>query len=292
MNSSSLSKHPTFLLILGAIIISFSGVWVKLADVSPSSSAFYRVFFGFIFLVFFSYRSRDYRRYSFRHLFLPTLCGLLFALDLLCWHTSILFIGPGLATLLGNFQVFILAFIGIMLLKERFNLPLIFSIPLAITGLVLIIGTDWTKIDETSKTGIYFGLATAVLYSGYILSLKQLSATTKGRYYAMMIVSFFSSIILGVYIILSGDSFAIPNLKSFFSLAGLGLFSQCLGWVLIASSLPKNKASFAGLILLLQPTLAFVWDVLFFSRPTSLINWIGVTLVLFAIYLGMAAKQK
>jgi drug/metabolite transporter (DMT)-like permease len=42
----------------------------------------------------------------------------------------------------------------------------------------------------------------------------------------------------------------------------------------------------SGFILLLQPALAFVWDVLLFQRPTSLVNWAGVFIVLVAIYLG------
>jgi drug/metabolite transporter (DMT)-like permease len=45
------------------------------------------------------------------------------------------------------------------------------------------------------------------------------------------------------------------------------------------------------LILLLQPALAFVWDVLFFQRPTTLVNWLGVMLALAAIYLGMAGQS-
>ena len=41
-----------------------------------------------------------------------------------------------------------------------------------------------------------------------------------------------------------------------------------------------------GLILLLQPLLAVVWDVLFFARAFTLIEGIGALLVLLAIYLG------
>ena len=38
-------RHPDILQVLsGAFLISFSGIWVKLADVPPSTSAFYRVF--------------------------------------------------------------------------------------------------------------------------------------------------------------------------------------------------------------------------------------------------------
>ena len=54
----------------------------------------------------------------------------------------------------------------------------------------------------------------------------------------------------------------------------------------ISNALPKVCASLSSLILLLQPALAFVWDVLFFQRPTSIRNWVGLAVVLVAIYLG------
>ena len=84
----------------------------------------------------------------------------------------------------------------------------------------------------------------------------------------------------------TGDTFKIPDIQTFFALMALGLFSQVIGWILITNALPKIQASLFGFILLLQPALAFVWDVLFFQRPTSLINWIGVFIVLIAIYCG------
>jgi drug/metabolite transporter (DMT)-like permease len=90
----------------------------------------------------------------------------------------------------------------------------------------------------------------------------------------------------------AGDSFTIPDFKSLLSLLGLGLFSQTIGWVLIANALPKIRASFTGLILLLQPALAFIWDVLIFDRPTDLLNWTGVALTLAAIYMGLTGKAR
>jgi drug/metabolite transporter (DMT)-like permease len=72
----------------------------------------------------------------------------------------------------------------------------------------------------------------------------------------------------------------------------LGLFSQTIGWMLIANALPAILASVSGFILLLQPALAFVWDVLIFQRPTSLTNWAGVFIVLFAIYFGSVKPSQ
>ena len=69
------------------------------------------------------------------------------------------------------------------------------------------------------------------------------------------------------------------------------MFSQSVGWILISNALPQIRASLSGLILLMQPALAFVWDVLFFQRPTSLVNWMGVLIALAAIYLGMGRRS-
>jgi drug/metabolite transporter (DMT)-like permease len=66
---------------------------------------------------------------------------------------------------------------------------------------------------------------------------------------------------------------------------------QAIGWIFISRALSRIQASRAGLILLLQPTLAFVWDVLFFSRPTVALDVIGASLTLAAIYLGGSRRR-
>ncbi len=89
-----------------------------------------------------------------------------------------------------------------------------------------------------------------------------------------------------------GNSFRIPDLQSLLVLLAMGLFSQSTGWILITNALPHIRASLSGLILLLQPALAFAWDVLFFQRPTNRLNWIGVCVVLLAIYFGTVRLSR
>ena len=108
----------------------------------------------------------------------------------------------------------------------------------------------------------------------------------------LMLVSFTTAIFLAAEVVYSNDSFRIPDLQSLLSLAALGVFSQSVGWILIANALPGVRVSLSGLILLLQPALAFVWDVLFFQRPTTPVNWLGVLIALAAIYLGMVRQQS
>ncbi len=284
---------PIFRVLLGAFLISFSGIFVKLADVPPTTSAFYRVFFGTIFLLFATVFLKDFKKLTLFELLLITFCGFVFALDLFFWHESIMYIGPGLATLLGNFQVFLLAATGIFFQGEKSRPRFFAAIPLAVTGLLLIVGMNWNELANDYKTGIYFGLLTALCYTVFLLCLKKIQSD-KGHsiFSALMIVSMSCSFFLGMKMLHSGDSFNIPDVKSLLALLGLGLFSQTIGWVLIANAMPKIRTSFTGLILLLQPALAFIWDVLLFNRPTDFLNWTGVALTLTAIYMGLTGKTR
>lgn len=291
MHTLHLRHKPIFQILCGAFLISFSGIFVKLADVPPTASAFYRVFFGAIFLLCATLWFKDFKRLTPAELLLITFCGFVFALDLFFWHESIMYIGPGLATLLGNFQVFLLAAAGILFFGEKSRPRFFAAIPLAVIGLLLIVGLNWNALDNEYKLGIYFGLLTAVCYAGFLLSLRKIqSDKSHSLFSALMIVSISCALFLAIKMLHAGDSFIIPNTKSLLSLLGLGLFSQTLGWVLIANAIPKIRASFTGLILLLQPALAFVWDVLLFNRPTDILNWTGVALTLAAIYMGLTGK--
>lgn len=293
MINTKLRRSPVFQLLCGAFLISFSGIFVKIADVPPSTSAFYRVFFGSVFLVIAVIWFKDFKKLRPVELFIIFFCGFVFALDLFFWHESIMFIGPGLATLLGNFQVFLLAATGILFFGEKVRPRFFGAIPLAIIGLLLIVGIHWNTLGSDYKTGIYFGLLTAVCYTIFLLTLRKIqSEENHSIFSSLMIVSLSCAVFLGIKMHYAGDSFAIPNFKSLLSLLGLGLFSQTIGWVLIANALPRIRASFTGLILLLQPALAFIWDVLIFDRPTDLLNWTGVALTLAAIYMGLTGKAK
>ena len=292
-NLKTLQRNTAFLhLTAGAVMISFSGVWVKVAHVPPTVSAFYRALFGGIFLLTAACRQKEIARQGWQRLRLVLLCGILLTLDLFLWHKSILYVGPGLATILGNFQVFLLAGLGVMFMGEKVSARFFLAIIMAILGLFLVVGIQWNQLESEYKTGVYLGLATAVAYTAFLLALRKLQSgqTETITFYSMTLVSFTTAFFLGIEAGYSGDAFIIPDIQSWSALVLLGLTTQAIGWVLISNALPRIRASLAGLILLLQPSLAFVWDVLLFQRETSPVNWIGVIMAITAIYLGMAPK--
>ncbi|MCZ6917083.1 MAG: DMT family transporter [Gemmatimonadetes bacterium] len=275
-------------LVAGASLISFSPVFVQLAHVGPATAAFYRTLFGgAVLAVLFVLRGRG-GTWDSRVAAWLAVGGLLFSLDLIVWHQSIHYIGPGLATILGNCQVFVFAGYGFLVLGERVTHRFVLAVPLAFTGLVLIFGLDWSQLGPQYRIGVAFGFVTALAYGAYLIVLRRVQRRPNAPHpvTAMTAVSLSAAAVLGVAVPFVGESFVIPDAQSWAALIALGLVSQVLGWVLIVRGLPHVPASRAGLLLLLQPALAFTWDVVLFSRTTSAVEYLGVTLVLGGIYYG------
>ena len=284
----SLLGNPRVRLFAGAILISFSPVLVRLVNVSPTTSGFYRLFLGGMALAMFLLMTGRKLSFSKTAWIALLVSAVFFALDLWFWHRSIIYIGPGLATLLANFQVFFMTAAGVILLRQRPTSTQLVAVPLAMLGLVMIIGLDWQGLQENYRIGVIFGLLTAVCYAGYLLSMR--TART-GSVHAVpsreiAVLSLIAASILGMAAIAEGQSLAIPSLEDAIWLACYGLLVHAVGLMFIASSLAKVTTTQVGLALLLQPSLSFTWDILFFDRPVTLLEGAGAIITLAAIYLG------
>jgi len=293
MGTGMHSERPAVLRVAAAaVMISFSAVFVKIVHVSPTAAGFYRVFFGGVILLALVVIRRERIWLHTRWFLEAVACAVFFVLDLLAWHQSIHYIGPGLATILANFQVFCLALFGVTVLGERMTLQLALSIPMAVGGLFMLVGLQTAPPGPSELTGVGLALFAALCYTGFLLTLRRLQSMPSplSPTANLAAVCLVSSALIAVYLSLSGDSFVIPDRLSLFSLLGYAVCSQVIGWILITGSLPAIRASLAGLLLLLQPSLAFVWDVLFFGKQTTAINLIGAAATLTAIYVGTTAR--
>ncbi len=282
------------MVLAGAVMISFSAVFVKIAHVGPTVSAFYRMAIGGVLLTIIALLTGRVSRFPLRSFGLMVLCAFCFVWDLTVWHHSIFYVGPGLATILANFQVFFLAGIGFLIFKERLNLRYVISVPLALLGLgLLILPRNMVTPQPHFYLGVGLGLLTALAYSAYLLSLRRLQSryTELSAFFVIALISLLTALGLGFEVIATRNSFAIPDTQTYLALIAYGIMGQVLGWVLISKGIGKIEASRAGLILLLQPTLSFVWDILFFGHPAGLFDLAGAALAIFAIYLGSTSRQ-
>jgi drug/metabolite transporter (DMT)-like permease len=275
-------KGPHLRLFLGAVLISLSPVWVKLVSVSPTTSGFYRVAIGSVTVAILMVFARQKLHLSKRAWILVGLAGAFFSLDLFFWHRSIIYVGPGLSTLLANFQVFIMMSAGVVLLRQKPSATQLLAVPLALLGLVMIVGLDWKSLPGDYRLGVIFGLLTA------IISLRAARVNSESRLplSEVAVVSIVCTLLLVLIAQVEGVSLAVPDSADIKWLLCYGILSHSFGALLLASSLPHVSTTEAGLALLLQPTLSFVWDVLFFGRPMQPVEIAGAAIALIAIYLG------
>ncbi len=261
------------LLLFGAACISFSAVFVKLAAVAPSVSAFYRLGIGglTLFALLAATRNLPAARRAMRW---PALgCTVFFVCDLLCWHASINHIGPGLATLVGNFQVFLVTAAAAVATRRPPRPAFLAAMAIALCGLYLVVGRGFAGQTPEFRLGVGYGLATSVFYALFILTLKK-AVTDHGRaapMAAMAVLSLAGAALLAPVVVGVGASFALPTARSVLALAGLGVVGQAwAGWHLHGAF--RRAPGPAGLILLLQPTFSYCGTYLF-RQATGRWNW-------------------
>lgn len=286
--SADIRRGPFLMMFAGGAFISTTSVLVKYAHVPPTVSAFWRMLFGGMMLSIALVALRQWRALCRSDVLWMLPPAVAFAADLFLWHRSILDVGPGLATLLGNLQVFMMALAGVLLHREKLSWQFLVGLVLTFVGLWLLIGQGWSGFGRDYHVGVLFGVLTAFCYAAYMLSFRhaqrERSQLASSQLLAMM--SLLCAGVLALLTVTGGESFAIPDTQSLVALVALGLVGQCLGWVLIARAMPQLPTSLVGLLLLLQPILAFVMDVVMFHRVTRPIEWVGLALALCGIFVG------
>ncbi len=279
-------------LAVGAAIISAAPVLARVVALAPTASAFWRMAVGGAVLAALvaARRGRWPKGPVMR---LAVLAGLCFALDLAALHRAVVMAGPGLAILLGNGQAFLLAAFGVLAMGERVGWRLLTGLPVAVGGLALILGGDPASADPVWREGVAWGVSTSFLYAGYLILLRAARAAAnatgdEGEGAVVAVASVAAAAGLGGLALVEGASLAVETWQDTWAIVGLGFGVQALGWTVIGGALPRVPASRAGVILLLQPGLAFLWDVLGFGRVVGPLDAVGLALVLLGV--GLASQ--
>jgi drug/metabolite transporter (DMT)-like permease len=286
-------RTPVSALGAGAFIISFSSIFSKLSGEEPIVNAFYRMFFGAVFLLALAYFSKS--RFLFnRSLFYSALAGIFLSCDLVLWHTGIELVGPGLSTLLANFQVFFLAFYDAVAEKKPPSLKLFSGMVLAMCGLYILVSPGWEFDGGGFRNGVFFSLGAGALYSCFTILMKKSSQTPEpiDKIASISSASVASFLFLGVLAYASGGDLIVESGKDIAVLTVYGVLCQGLGWVLITGAIRAVPLGVTGLVLLLQPTLSWVWEVIIFAKPVVFSDITGALLAMSAIYIGGTAGVK
>ena len=279
----------------GAFLISFSPVFVNLVSIEPTVSGFYRMLFGSIalFIIYLIKNNENPLRKNISKFIV--LGAIFFSLDLWFWHRSIIYVGPGLSTLLANFQILILPFLALIFFNQKTQKIQIFSIFLGLLGLFLITGQSWDIAGNNYKLGVLFGLLTAISYAGYIISMKRIdhdAAVNSDPIFNLLFVSLISAGLLFLFSIIEQVPLEIKSSSELIWMICYGLFSHVIGWFFILNGLQKISAVTAGIILLTQPILSYVWDFIIFKKVILPIEYFGIVSVLLAMIITIKSENQ
>ena len=272
------------LALAGVIFISFSAILVRLADVSPSTSAFFRMAYALPLLLLFAYaiRKKDIRKPAMRWLAVGS--GLILAVDLSMWHWSIGLVGAGLATVLANIQVVFVGLIGWFFLKEKPSRLAVAIIPVVLCGVVLTSGLGRPNAYGTDPiAGAFLGAGAGLLYAAFLILFRRSNRDRvpgAGPLLDATIGAAAGCLLIGLFD--PGFSLYI-TFPSHIWLIILALCSQVMGWLLITTVLSRLPVLEISILLVLQPILTVIWGLILFTELPSPVQWSGVVLVLSGI---------
>jgi drug/metabolite transporter (DMT)-like permease len=267
---------------LGALVIAFSAILVRLAEVSPSTAAFFRCAYALPVLGLLAWIER--RRFgprTRRDRLLALGAGFFLAADLVTWHYSIQAVGAGLATVLGNVQVVLVGVIAWAALGERPDRRALAAIPVVFTGVVLISGVIGVgAYGDDPALGAIYGILTAITYALFILILRQGNSDVRRPAGPLLDATLTGAVFSALAGVAIGDIDWAPELESQLWLLLLALSSQVLGWLLISVSLPRLPALLTSILLMLQPVSTVFLGAVLLSEAPSALQLAGVAIVL------------
>ena len=267
--------------LLGVLGISFSAVFVRLADVSPVTATLFRAAYALPVLAVVRALSRggDPRARHARLLALAS--GVILGIELALWHKSIALIGVGLATVLANVQVVVLATVAWVLYGERPGTGTAAIIGGILMGVALTSGLARPDAYGSAPVaGVALGALAGGCYAIFLLMFRAANralAPTAGPLLDSTVGMAIGALLCAPFD--PGFAFA-PSWPAHAWLALLALVSQVIGWLLIAPALPRLPALETSILLLVQPVFALAWGVLFFAERLSALQWLGAALVL------------
>ena len=283
--SASASRIALVALLVGGVAISGSPIFVRLSEVGPMATAFWRVALALLPLLIWAKATEktvaDSRPAGLADYGLLVLPGVFLAADLAAWHLSLHMTSVANATLLANLAPIFVTLGSWALFRARVSGVFLAGLATTLAGVVVLKGGPGA-LGDGHLAGDAAAVVAAVFYAGYILSIGRLrSRFSTSRIMIWSTAS--AAVCLLPLALLLEDSFIPVALFGWAILIGLALISHAGGQALIIYALAFLAPAFSSLTLLLQPVVAAVLAWVLLSEPIGLMQALGGTVVLAGI---------
>jgi drug/metabolite transporter (DMT)-like permease len=272
-------------LIAGATCIALSPIWVRVSEVGPTVSAFWRVALAVPLLWPLALLGTPRFSLARREAWLLAAAGLAFAGDLAFWHWSIRFTSVANSTLLANLASIFVTLAVWVLWKQKPSRTFLVGLLSALAGVAMLVRTS-LDFSPSALFGDALGVITAMFYAWYLLSVKGIRDRGTGTLWLMAITTTITALVLLPVALASGEAFFPASTLGWLKLFGLAWISHCAGQGLIAFALAHLPAAFSSVSLLFQPVMAALFAWMLLGEPLVALQVAGGCVVLLGIYLA------
>ncbi len=280
---------PLLALIVGAVAMGASPIFVRFAEVGPLTSAFWRVCLAIPALWLWARIepgtqgvSDDVDRGA---LIAIILAGILFAGDLIFWHLAIMNTSVANATFLATLAPVWVVLGSGLLLGEPVERRVFGGLALGLLGMSFLIGGTLTVHPDNLKGDLY-GVATSFFFGCYFLAVRRARRTfPSGR--TLYLSSIVTAIVLFLASALIENQFLPYSIVGVFSLLALALISHAGGQGLLAIALGYLPAAFSALVIFVEAVAAAGLGWLILGEALALTQFLGAL----AIFTGIAVAR-
>lgn len=268
-------------MILSNICLAVGPLMVRLADVSPVGSGFWRLALAApILILLCRFARQPIPRMSRGMLIALLLGGIFFAADLAAWHSGILQTKLANATLFGNIATFTFSAYGMIMARRLPGRWQAIAMLLAAVGTMLLLGRSY-ELSPRYLHGDLLCIVAGLFYTGYLIVIGKARSSLQPL--PTLAITTLAGIGPMLLIALATGQSIWP--QDWWPLVLLALGSQVIGQGLLVYAVGALPPLVIGLGLLIQPLMAAVIGATFYDERLAAPDIIGGLVIAAALVL-------
>lgn len=284
------SQAAAFLALLaGATALGVSPVFVRLADVGPFASAFWRALLALPVLYVWM-RLEDRGQAQRPGLALPViLAGIFFAGDLFFWHLSILNTSIANSTFLATTAPVWVILVAWLWFRDAISLWTLAGLALCIAGGAALVG-DSLQIDRTRLLGDAYGAATGVFFGLYFHAIRIGRLTHGAARLTLQSTAVTAAVLFTVALVL--EPRILPqSLQGWLAVIALGMLTHAAGQGLLSVALGTLPTVFSSLVIFLEAVIAALFAWIALGEALSLAQMAGGAAIMLGIWVARPRRS-
>ena len=283
-------KHPFLFYLASLLLFGSNGIVASFVKLPSTEIVFWRTGLGALLLILllFCIKYNCVFRKEYKQLPFIIISGIAMGGSWMFLYEAYRQIGVSTASLLYYCGPVIIMIISPLLFKERLTIVKIVSFLIVLSGIILLNGTS--ALAGEFSTGMFYGLASAMLYSVMVIFNKKATRITGLENATIQL--FVSFLTVAVFLLFRTDNVWLPPSNSWIALVLLGLINTGVGCWFYFGSIGKLPVQTVAVCGYLEPLSAVILAVLLLGESMTLCQMIGAVLIVGGAVMGEIRSKQ